>query len=760
MDRRDFLKFIIGGAAGTMVSPLPWISMDEVAKWSQRWAPVPEKGESALIASTCKLCPGGCGIRVRVIQKERAVKIDGNPYHPVNQGGLCPLGLAGLQYLYNDEIRVKTPLMRGGARGQGKWKAISWEEALSQVASRLSELRAKNLSHTVAFLDGQGEGSQALLVNRFLKVFGTPNYLHSFQLKDLEEVLTQSLHGVRAGLAYDLPNAQYILSFGSALLDGWGNQAWVSRAFQEWRGNQKGKAKLVQIEPLASTTASLADDWFPVKPGTEGFLALGLAQIMIDKGWYNQEFVQSKTNGVADLKEFLNGQYPLDRVARETELPKETIINLAKEFSSANKPLAIWGRGKGETPISLFEAQAVYLLNILAGSVNRPGGVYLQPGPSAASWSKPSLDSIAEKGLSQPRADGALSTQYPRMGQRVEAFFENAAQKNPYPVNVLMIHEANPAYLGSSGYFTRALDQIPLVVSFSSLMDETSGYADLVFPVPTFLERWDDQVNALGVPFPVYGVVKPILPPSYDAKPLGEVLLALAGKLGGPVKAALPYENMESVVKQTAKGFYDSKKGRLADGPVPEAGKYSSASFESFDKFWEQLVARGTWYQLENYTDESKGKWDLGLAPLKTPVYKMGLANIDYRILMIPQPLLLLQSNGMANPPFLTKYLGTETIEGDKLVAQINPKTAASLSLMEGQMVTIRSTSGQVTAKIHLFEGAKPDCVFVPLGLGHSAFDPTLKNRGENPYPMISSEMDPLTGLKVGWATPVKITKV
>lgn len=349
IDRRDFLKFILGGTLGTVVSPLPWVSMDEVAKWSQRWAPVPEKGESAAITSTCTLCPGGCGIRVRVIQKERAVKIDGNPNHPVNRGGLCPLGLAGLQYLYNDEIRVKNPLKRVGARGEGKWKSISWDEALSQIASRLTDLRKKNLAHTLAFLDGEGEGSQALLVNRFLQAFGTPNALRPFQSRDLEEVLTQSLHGVRARLTYDLPNAKYILSFGSALLDGWGNPAWVAQAIQEWRGiDLKGRAQLVQIEPIASTTASLADQWLPVKPGTEGILALGLAQIMIDKGWVKQDYVQSKTSGLGDLREFLNNQYSPEQVARETELPKETLIQLAKAFSSAQQPLAVWGRGKGK----------------------------------------------------------------------------------------------------------------------------------------------------------------------------------------------------------------------------------------------------------------------------------------------------------------------------------------------------------------------------------------------------------------------------
>jgi len=199
IDRRDFLKFVVGGAVGTVLSPLPWVSMDEVAKWTQRWAPIPENGGTSYVHSTCKLCPGGCGIRIRLINQKRAVKIDGNPNHPVNRGGMCPLGLAGLQYLYQEDIRVKSPLKRIGARGKGQWKPISREEALLEVTTRLKEFRQKDLSHTVAFLDGEGEGSQAYLAARFLKAYGSPNYIRPFQLGDLEEILTQTIHGIRAG---------------------------------------------------------------------------------------------------------------------------------------------------------------------------------------------------------------------------------------------------------------------------------------------------------------------------------------------------------------------------------------------------------------------------------------------------------------------------------------------------------------------------------------------------------------------------------
>ena len=114
IDRRSFLALSIGGAAGTALTPLPWKLMDDVSIWSQNWpwTPVPAKGENSYAFTSCTLCPGGCGIMVRMVG-DRAVKIEGVEGHPVNGGGVCVLGLSGLQLLYG-ATRVKGPLKRVG----------------------------------------------------------------------------------------------------------------------------------------------------------------------------------------------------------------------------------------------------------------------------------------------------------------------------------------------------------------------------------------------------------------------------------------------------------------------------------------------------------------------------------------------------------------------------------------------------------------------------------------------------------------------
>jgi len=219
--RRSFLSFLIGGAAGTTLSPLPWKITDDLSIWTQMWpwTPVPEDGEISYVNSVCTLCPGGCGITVRKIN-DRAVKIEGMKGHPLNDGGICILGLSGLQLLYGP-TRVKTPLKRVGKRGQGRWEKISWDDAVSKVAKKLGDLRSKGESHTVGFIAGTDRGTKSLLLDRFLTVYGSPNLMRTPSILDSYELILYLMQGVQALPGFDFENADFVLSFGSGIIDGW-----------------------------------------------------------------------------------------------------------------------------------------------------------------------------------------------------------------------------------------------------------------------------------------------------------------------------------------------------------------------------------------------------------------------------------------------------------------------------------------------------------------------------------------------------------
>ena len=150
--------------------------MDDSSIWSQMWpwTPVPPDGEVVYEASTCSLCPGGCGISVRKIDN-RAVKIEGQKGHPINDGGMCMLGLSGLQLLYGP-TRIKSPMKRIGERGEGKWQKISWEEAIGLVTEKLTDIRNKGEAHTVAAISGSDKGTVPALFKRFMTAVGVSQF--------------------------------------------------------------------------------------------------------------------------------------------------------------------------------------------------------------------------------------------------------------------------------------------------------------------------------------------------------------------------------------------------------------------------------------------------------------------------------------------------------------------------------------------------------------------------------------------------------
>ena len=280
--RRNFIKFAVGGLGGTLLSPLPWKLMDDIAIWTQNWSwvPVPAKGKFSTISSVCTLCSGACGIQVRKVGS-RAVMIEGSNEYPVNQGGICPLGMAGLQILYNEGIRWKAPVKRVGPRGSKRWKEISWAEAICELATRIKGLRDTGSPEKLAAIDGnQSRSTMALLVKRLLDAVGSPNYMVMPREEDTYAMATFLMQGGKGPTAFDLENSDFIVSFGCGLFDGWGAPGRMLSAWGEW-ARSRNKTSIIQIDPRASNTASKADQWLAPFPGTEAALALGIAHVII-----------------------------------------------------------------------------------------------------------------------------------------------------------------------------------------------------------------------------------------------------------------------------------------------------------------------------------------------------------------------------------------------------------------------------------------------------------------------------------------------
>jgi menaquinone reductase, molybdopterin-binding-like subunit len=751
IDRRHFLALGTGITAGLTLSPVPWKLMDDVAIWTQNWSwtPVPEDGRVSYARSVCTLCPGGCGIRVRKVGN-RAVGIEGQKDHPINRGGLCPLGLAGLQFLYGPS-RVKSPVKRVGKRGEGRWQQITWEEALAEVGKRLSDLRENHQPHTVACIAGSDRGSIPNLISRFMTVYGSPNFIRSATAADTLEQVIYLTQGQQGTAGVDLENADFILSFGCGILDGWGAPGRMFDLF----GRMHQTVRIVQVEPRLSDTAACADQWIGINPGTEGALALGLAHVMIAENLYDRNFVEDFTFGFEDFAE-ASGQYhegfkkmvidrfPPGAVAEITGVPRQKIIALARAFGRAQRPVAISGRGRGSLPGGIDECLAVHSLNALAGNINQPGGVSVIPEVDYSKWPEVNIDQIAAEGMQHPRIDGAGSEDFPNTRYLLNRFPKmiNAADTDT-PVQALLVAGANPLYtLADTAAVQKAFDRIPFIVSFSSYLDETAMQADVILPNHTYLERYQDVPSPKGLTHSVIGLSKPVVKPLYDTRHIGDVVIQLAKGLGGFVEAAFPWNSYESFLKQVMRDDWDrlSKKGFIEmRNEIPEPLTYTfntvSAKFEFYP------TAR----------NNPKGE-DLHALPFFSPVPIEGDAN-KYPFLLIPYDSIRLAGGDIPDAPFVTKTVADTVLKHDLVFVEINPKTAKAAGMSEGDEAILTTPRGKARVKLHLFEGIMPGLLALPRGLGHTAYTPEwcLANKGVNVNALVASIEDPASGLDAAW---------
>jgi len=791
INRRDFLK--MGGGAGVAIALGGGF-------WKFSQFPIAEKpnapGVERWMPTVCGQCMGGCGILVRVIDGW-AVNIAGNPLHPVNRGTLCPKGIAGLQGFY-DPDRIRTPLKRIGTRGEGQWQPVSWEEALQMVVSSLKDLRKDGSPHQLVVLGGKYRGLMRSLWERFLEAFGSPNYIdNQFQWEGAPTeglFLTQGLYSTPA---YDLENVQYLLSFGSELLESYWSPVQALKAYGYFRRGRSGqRGKLVQIESRLSTTSIKSDEWIPIQPGTEGVLALGIAHMIIKEGLYKKDFISNHTfgfegwtdeNGKEHLgfKEYILSGYEPNVVSKKTGVPVDTIIRLAREFATSQPSLAI---GYRDRP---FHQMAVSVLNGLSGSIDTTGGVLIPRNVPYQAFPPFKRDALAQKGLDQERIDGGKGIQ--KVTHQPYLFAQNVLSGKPYKPKVLFLYYTNPLFSNPRpDLFAKAFAEIPFIASFSPYMDDSTLFADLVLPDHTPLERWQDDPLFLNNGFPVLGIRQPVIEPLYQTKATGDVLLAIAKFFGEDLRNALPWKDFKEVMIYSLKGIFEAKRGDVFGLQFDEAwtrllekGGWSAPSYKTYEEFWKLIQERGGWWDpLYDF-----GEWDriFQTPSKKFEFYAKGLSRLvspsvlkkegdvsflphweeskkpsDEKVypfyLQIFKTMTVTGSRN-ANQPWLSENMGPHLFERWETWVEINPHTAKELGISEKDWVWVESTFGKIRARARLYKGAMPNVLNIPFGLGHTSGGRWTKGLGTNPYRLLGDELDPLTGNPVGRSIRVKIYK-
>jgi len=759
------------------------------------WIPYEEYWSTGV----CLQCPSGCGLRIRSVN-QWPVKLEGIKDYPINRGRLCPKGQSGLQVLY-DPDRIRHPLKRKGKRGEGSWEKISWKEGIDIVVERLKSLRQEGRPHHLVVLGGRYRGHMMELMARFLEAYGSPNHLGNTE-RGSEGILKGHFFtmGVEEHLAIHWEEVNYVLSFGSSLLEASRpslRNLWGYGFLRRGRPGMRGK--IVQIEPRFSVTASKADQWIPVQPGTDGALALGIAHWMIKENKYDRQFINNHTFGFEDwkgtdgkshmgFKTLVLNQYSPEIVSLLTGVPEETIAEIAREFSSHPPSIAISGRGVGMQTNGTYAQMAIDCLNALTGSIDSRGGLLLQRKPPFQKWPSVQKDGIAQKGLSQPRMDGAGSIPFPFAEEVPYILPERIEKGEPYSIDTLFLYYTNPLFsIPEPGRFRNALERIPFIVSFSPFMDETTMYSDVVLPDGTYFERWQDDHVEPGLGFPMFGLRSPVIQPAlYDVRNTGDVLIDIAKRLGGTVGRSFPWKDFQEALKDAIRGVFRSNRG--------------SIKAKDFDQFWRALIEQGGWWDppypfgewkkrfntpsgkfefyslaIERGLKEAAKRSSKGLDQItrELKIEAIGeevfLPHLEkprsigdegvYPFHLINYKLMTMAEGRGANQPYLQEIIGPHLYERWESWVEINPETAQEMGIKDGDPVWVESKTGKVKTKARLFPGTHPKCIHIPYGQGHKAYGRWAKGRGINPNDLLAREYDYLGGFASFYSTRVKVYK-
>jgi anaerobic selenocysteine-containing dehydrogenase len=709
LSRREFLK-VAAGASG-----VTGLGLQARRVLLEPFARPPEDslgGEETWYASTCRQCAAGCGILVRVLNG-RARKIEGNPLHPLNRGKLCARGQAGLQVLYNPD-RLRNALRQPGGRGSRQFEPVAWDQALEDLTAKISSLARPE---RLLFFGGLMPDHVYRLAARLLDALGAPPPvlfdLHSaLEGRNAAHWLAQEVFGSPELPRYDLERSNVVFSFGANLLETWMSPVAQSVAYGEMRqGGSGGRGLLIQFEPRLSATAASADEWVPVRPGTEGFIALGLGRVIVEEklghvGSHREQAVLYQDVDVGDM-------------AAASEVSVETLRRLARIFADADHAVALPGGSLSGQTNGSASMLAVQALNVLVAQLGRVGGVYLSPpGPS---------DALRETALAQPFARVAEAVDRMRTGE----------------VDLVMFYGANPIFdLPPTSGIGEAVARVPAVVSFSSFIDEIAAQSDLILPDHTYLESWGYQVPAPGADRPLVSSQQPVVRPLYDTRSTGDVLLALANRLGGAAAEALPWPDEATYLQEVASELHGSS-----------LSAYESRTPAGFWALWRQY---GGWWSEQPIPVEPETTSVLS-SPLTVVQPTFEGDPLDYPYHLHPYASIALSDGRGANLPWLQETPDPMTTARWWTWVEVNPQTAARLGLSDDDIVRVVSPHGMLEAPVVVFPGLRPDVIAIPIGQGHTDYGRFAERRGANPVGLLASTTDPKTGSLAWGATRVRL---
>jgi anaerobic selenocysteine-containing dehydrogenase len=729
MDRRSFIKLTaISGTSAALASC--GSPENEIIRF------VPDEDIMPGIATTkpsvCTLCASGCGLTVRMMMADADVvrngqaglvrihaakKLEGGADHPVNHGGLCARGQAAIQVTYHPD-RITQPLKRSGDRGQGQYDAISWDDAIAELVTRMDMLASSGNQKSLAFVRRGRRDHRAALVDRFLAAYGAPGAITYELFSDNVLRRANALSFGREQLpTFDLPNARYVLSFGADFLGTWNAPTSQGHGYGLMRQGRPGvRGMLVQVESRMSQTGANADQWIPVKPGTDGVLALGLANVIMTAklrpasgGGRAGSLIEGWSSGLSD--------FAPEQVEQITGVAASRIERLARELAEISPSVALIGGSPLAHTNALFNALAVNALNALLGTVERPGGVFFTPQINLAA---------AAKGLAG-RATAAAS---------LDRFTAGIADGSAIP-QVLLLDGANPVFTAPKGWRVReTFEKISYIASFGSFLDETAAMSDLILPDHSFLETWSEALPESGSMMAVASVAPAAMMPLYQTRATPDVLLDVGRKLAKPLN--LPWENFEGLLTETISAL---------------------PTTSTFDT-WTDAQEKGGWWGTLPAALTTSAAAPAQAKPLAFSEPQFDGDAAQYPLHFLPYASSAFLDGSLAHLPWLQEMPDPLTSAMWSSWIEINTATAAKLGVREGDIVEVASAHGTLRTAAIVSPGIAPDVVAMPAGQGHQRFTRYATGRGENPIELLAPLTDAETGSLAWAATRVRVTRV
>lgn len=692
ISRRDFLKLASVGAATTAVLT----GCGPASRYVKRepYTKMPEytyNGLSTYYATTCRECSAGCGLIVRTMQG-RALKVEGNPNHPVNLGKTCARGQATLHGLYNPD-RVTGPFQRK-KRGASEGVTMDWESSFQVIADVINN----NKPDEIAFLMGLAPDHLFDLVTDLTKSVGAPGPIRYGALSMFEARTTlvqaaDEMFGQASLPFFDIGGADLVFSFGANFLETWLSPVAQTRSFAKLRQGTPGRrGAFVQFEARMSQTAAKADEWIPLKPGSEALVVLAIGRLV------------AEARGVSMPPAFAN--VDVNSAASMADISLGKLEHLAELFNNANRPLAIPGGAALGQSNGLQTAEAILALNTFVGNLGQEGGVFLSP-------SAPLSDSYHRPASMQEMAD-----------------FVNKLKSGE--IKVLFVHGVNPLFeLPKSLGFGEALANVSQVISFSTFPDETALEADYVFPDNHGLESWGYQKVATGANSSVLSGAQPVVVPSNNTKATVDVLLASVQKVGKSLASALPFKDEVEYMQSRLGSLIDQSDGFFS---APEINTFT-AYFQQFGGWWKTVEGR----TLPSNADVLNRSFN--------PAPSQFDGDGDFFLLPFVSPIL---AEAGANKPWLQEVPDPTTTVMWNTWVEINTQAADALGIEDNDVVKITSAFGQVEASVYKYPAIRPDTIAIPFGQGHTAYGQFAQGRGVNPTDLLGRKFNEAGDLAFG----------